>query len=161
MNCPTRVDPEALPNGWNQNPDTYATQTNSDTNATANRLRLRDHRIDPRAASQADGINPDQELGVPPKKEIAMGYSERDVDSAQDYDAGWDGNSRHNAKRPGQKVARQSRRAFNAVEETAKGAWRVLRKYAKFVGPGWMISVAYIDPGMCQILLFFDHRALC
>lgn len=160
MNCPTRVDPEALPNGWNQNPDTYATKTNSDTNATANRLRLRDHRIDPGATSQADGISPNQELGVPPKKGVTIGYSETDVDCVHEYDDDGDGYRANEAARLGSKLAREPRRAFSAIEDTAKGAWRVLRKYAKFVGPGWMISVAYIDPGTCQRKISFKNPAL-
>ena len=171
MNCPTRVDPEALPNGWNQNPDTYATQMNSDTNATANRLRLQDHRIDAPGTSQADGISPDEEVGVRKKARITIGYSEADVDQVHEHDVSVDEHIGSGAIRLGQKPAPNPRKPFSAIEETVRGIWRVLRKYVKFVGPGWMVSVAYIDPGMSRYEYYMhttrsqsdlcSHRQLC
>jgi metal iron transporter len=35
----------------------------------------------------------------------------------------------------------------NGLKAVALKVWGALAKYAKFVGPGIMISVAYIDPG--------------
>ncbi|KAH7309943.1 natural resistance-associated macrophage protein [Rhexocercosporidium sp. MPI-PUGE-AT-0058] len=37
-----------------------------------------------------------------------------------------------------------ARRTFSGI---LQNAWRVIRKFGKFIGPGYIIAVAYIDPG--------------
>lgn len=157
MNCPTRVDPEALPNGWNQNPDIYAAMRGSDTDSTANKLRQRSHRIDPQSHNVAEGKDPDEETGMGRQGRKNLEYSEVDVDRTVSSDnvgdtAGPDSGS---SSKPNSQTALSEggkRRHGGGLKAPATGVWRVLCKYAKFVGPGWMVSVAYIDPGqLCSL----------
>lgn len=160
MNCPTRVDPEALPNGWNQNPDIYATPRGSDTDSTANKLKQRSHRIDPQSHNVAEGKDPDEETGMGRDEHKSLGYSEVGVDRIVSSEG--DGDNGANASGLGSGSVPNSRSALSRgrrgrperkLKAPARGLWRVLCKYAKFVGPGWMVSVAYIDPGQSSLYL--------
>ena len=147
MNCPSRVDPEALPNGWNQNPDLFAAQLNSDTNATSNRVRQRHHKIDPTAQLETATIETTQAVEERDKETRSSDGGEgchgRVAETKEDNDSGV--MMVNESDRFG--ISQDQRR----LKEPPRGAlvktWHALRKYIRFVGPGWMVSVAYIDPG--------------
>lgn len=154
MNCPTRVDPEALPNGWNQNPDAFAAMRSSSINSTANKAKQRSHRIDPQSHMQAEGGDHDEERSAVPPKPDSMGYSEVAVDRVISSGDG----ALHDTQTKTDSSSRDS--PANNLESPSSGpravlarALGILRKFTKFVGPGWMVSVAYIDPGEMELLL--------
>lgn len=149
MNCPSRVDPEALPNGWNQNPDHFATQTASDTNATSNKATLRGHRID--TAAQLDAI--DTEIGeqvAERDKAVAVlgggGGGDGAANARGEKEGAVDDSCTVIGDGDGSSPSRSGRAASRALFLPSQ-IKKVLTKYIKFVGPGWMVSIAYIDPG--------------
>ena len=144
MNCPSRVDP-IIVDGYNQNPNDLNADatTRADLDHMANARLQRDHRID-----TADGASEIQPSEHQPAKE--------DNNNLKSEAVGGQGNIVLGDKGPG--VAASSLfssggRAGRAgdVHSTFRGlrqkAAKVLRKYAKFIGPGFMVAVAYIDPG--------------
>ncbi|KAH8695828.1 natural resistance-associated macrophage protein-domain-containing protein [Phaeosphaeriaceae sp. PMI808] len=147
MNCPSRVDPIHT-EGWNQNPDALNADatTRADLNHMANARLQRDHKIDP-----ADGSAAEIE---PSERHITKGDSKIEMKAL-----GGQGNIIvGEGKGPGAVTGSLS----GSPVENAGGAtsdWRmalrglsvraskILRKYATFIGPGFMVAVAYIDPG--------------
>lgn len=151
MNCPSRVDP-VVPDGYNQNPDALNADatTNSDMSHIANARLREDHRLDPSdgPASNMEQIETHiEEDGGSPVKRRA-----RDTTSKAQFAVG-----EENAN-ASQEVGEVERHAGNGNQRqtpqwaapfysAARRSLSVLRKYAKFVGPGFMVAVAYIDPG--------------
>jgi len=148
MNCPSRVDPEALPNGWNQNPDLFAAQLNSDTNATSNKVTQRHHRIDPSTQLETATIEITQAVEERDKAHLSTnGQGDDSSRLAKKVEDNGEDSMRNKGGYPDMIAQNQpvrksdSRGCFTQI-------WHALRKYIRFVGPGWMVSVAYIDPGM-------------
>lgn len=114
-----------MPDSWNQSPSDLDLHTNQDMNHLANLRHNRDHRI----ASELlpdEVITPDSRDTEAPqlfKKEADTTIGELPVAGGM------------NGPPAG------SRPAF--MQHT----WRVIKKFGKFIGPGFMIAVAYIDPG--------------
>jgi metal iron transporter len=151
MNCPVRTDP--LPDeGHNQNPPAFAAEltTNNCLNHRANDTRARNAaRIDLVDGSH-DSIDPtgeqlEEELGEEKDKiDVPIEEAEQEMAGKQDnmdievvpMGSGSLGDS--NSKKSWKDASLASVRKVRSV----------LVKYAKFVGPGILISVAYIDPGM-------------
>ncbi|ORY14639.1 natural resistance-associated macrophage protein-domain-containing protein [Clohesyomyces aquaticus] len=129
MNCPSRVDP-VHNEGWNQNPPDLNADatTRADFEHISNARRLQDHRIDPKDAAQIE-----VEQGGQEKTEgQADGKTEGGRGRGGVATAGGDGS-------PG--------RHAGTLSHWAVQMRRVLVKYSKFIGPGFMVAVAYIDPG--------------
>lgn len=142
MNCPAKTEP-IVGDGHNQNPDVLCPEltTRSDLGRIANARKQtgRDHRLsDPQMSSDPDIIP--QSLASQPDRVGAIDGA--GVVGVQEQEKGG------------------FRRVVNGLSERSRrrppsGWWRgaatkavgVLRKYLRFVGPGFMISVAYIDPG--------------
>ncbi|KAF2642562.1 natural resistance-associated macrophage protein [Massarina eburnea CBS 473.64] len=146
MNCPSRVDPP-VDDGYNQNPNALNADatTRADLDHMANARLQRRHRIDP-----ADG----------PASEIERGGPQNDDDKRIDVTAlGGEGTTvvavtgGKCPAGPGSGAGGTRGRLGGAkrLRAAGKGASRkvlkVMRKYAKFIGPGFMVAVAYIDPG--------------
>ncbi|KPI43819.1 Manganese transporter SMF1 [Cyphellophora attinorum] len=122
MNCPSRpdeIDAERHPD-WNQNPQDLNNDatTRADLNGIVNLRDSREHLSDP-TCTVKDEIDPPNrdQEPSPPAKGEAVTITARD------------------APPPARPV-----RLFRKVCD-------VLYKYATFVGPGFLIAVAYIDPG--------------
>lgn len=146
MNCPSRTDPE-LPDGHNQSPNALNADatTRADLGFVANTRARDDHRIDYHNADDNMGIDQrqvtEEDGGVGSK---AFGGLRRRSDAARKSEPG-----------TAQAAIRPS--AFFSVQQDIVhpkrrggilgGAIEVVRKYLKFVGPGFMVAVAYIDPG--------------
>jgi metal iron transporter len=131
MNCPSRTDP-ACPEGWNQNPNAMNADatTNADFDHMANAKLQRNHRID------ATGVTLD-----------AIEPSERDTYQRPDRTKAFDGRHDAVAGSPRGNHGRASGSWRPKTPAFVGGVTRVFLKYAKFIGPGFMVSVAYIDPG--------------
>lgn len=145
MNCPSRSDADT-PNGWNQNPNAFALDTNNGSNGIVNLRSLRDHRIPTQLPLGLDPpiSAPSQDARPLAKKSYSIGYSERSVD---EMDQGQDAAAAGAAAAAYPDVAGRRtpwlRRALNPV----MSAGRMVKKFGRFVGPGFMVAVAYIDPG--------------
>ena len=156
MNCPSRAD-HVDTDGWNQNPPALNADatTQADLNHMANARLQRDHRIDPVDPSWAN-VDPGQEHIVEEENTAPLDTgnvmssakgSERFVASTATVSAS---SSPRNGGNNGRKVLRDW---GNSLQGMARRIVEVLIKYGKFVGPGFMVAVAYIDPGEC---LFFN-----
>lgn len=146
MNCPSRTDPE-LPDGYNQNPNALNANatTRADLGFMANTRARDDHRID--RHNTDDDIIVDQQQAIGDDGGLnskAFDGLRRRSDAARKADPG----TTEAAIRP----SAISSVDANAAQPERRGgisgrAIEVVRKYLKFVGPGFMVAVAYIDPG--------------
>lgn len=132
MNCPSRNDDGGHPD-WNQSPPAFTadTTTREDLNGIANAREQREH-----------------SWGGDPPDETTTGTQPHS-----------DGRIEQEKIRPKEKSSTmpaqssQYRSSFSKTVTQRKIAhfWqeviRVLVRYAHFVGPGFLIAVAYIDPG--------------
>ena len=142
MNCPSRTD-ELTDEGWNQSPPALAADltTRSDLNGIANLRLQRDH-LQPDAVERHE--SPEKEI-LEHERHPAVG---RTTATLTDQVGG---PQECTDKRP-QFVTKGSNPDQDAnLPKFAAGFVRrsgqILLKFSKFVGPGFMVSVAYIDPG--------------
>ncbi|KAF3006443.1 hypothetical protein E8E13_002499 [Curvularia kusanoi] len=145
MNCPSRTEPE-IPDGYNQSPNDLNADstTRADLGYMMNTRARDDHRIAPHDADddiaihhrQADEADTDTQSGVHDGLRKRSDAVKKPVDSfaaaVRQSDMSSD---RQNVSYP-----KPSGGIFG-------GAIEIVRKYFKFVGPGFMVAVAYIDPG--------------
>lgn len=157
MNCPSRAD-YVDTDGWNQNPPALNADatTQADLNHMANARLRRDHRIDPVDPSWAN-IDPGQEHTVEGKDNTAplnTGNVKSSAKGSERFVAGTATPSTSLSPGNGGKNGRKVLRDWgNGLQGMARRTVQVLIKYGKFVGPGFMVAVAYIDPGE---YLFFN-----
>jgi metal iron transporter len=124
--------------GWNQSPPSLAadTTTRQDLNGIANSRSHRDGTRVPGAVENGGessiGQDPDQ---VPPPEPTGSSKELALVATHEEQARSHAGSSSNLS--PGEK-------GFVAAARRARG---VLTKFSKFIGPGFMVSVAYIDPG--------------
>ena len=143
MNCPSRTDEPPRDAGWNQNPSGLSPDltTRQDFNGIVNLRTRRNSKKedDPETRNEDEVIqyqaSPAND-GVPP----AVG------DGAKS-------DSRRHLSMSGSTAVSSStgprrRSGFpHGVPEILVNVRGILAKFSKFVGPGFIISVAYIDPG--------------
>ncbi|KAJ5089644.1 hypothetical protein N7532_008328 [Penicillium argentinense] len=138
MNCPSRTDDDLEHPGWNQNPPTLSpdTTTRSDFNGIAN---SRVHRK--RAGNDGSALG-DDTMSVDSRPQ-----SLNDPDPANEKTADGDVIAASGCPPPS-KTGRSPRRPFKeSLSELALHCGRSLAKFGRFIGPGFLIAVAYIDPG--------------
>lgn len=144
MNCPSRADP-LIPEGYNQSPNALNadTTTRADMNYKASARLRSDHCIDSAdgPAPVTDPYEQDTIEGEGKTRRLEALGDKGDVAVGEEKALG------SGAASP----AGGSRSGAGDWHSTGRGisqkALAVLRKYAKFVGPGFMVAVAYIDPG--------------
>ena len=145
MNCPSRTDEPPEDYGWNQSPPGCPADltTRQDLNGMVNLRAERDsdssdgfHRDE-----AEDEVNEGHAKGRPPcspRPVPRVGEEPSTCKGACIKDRGVAQSSfLTDAPR-----TKRSRGVYNL-----QSAWRVLVKFGTFIGPGFMISVAYIDPG--------------
>ncbi|KAI4160464.1 MAG: hypothetical protein LQ342_005697 [Letrouitia transgressa] len=144
MNCPSRTDEQLERTGWNQNPPSLAADltTREDLNGITNLRTRRNSNIAAHAISQSDGLENDPQPEITElddatsrKTDVHDGYCRRKLSSTKN---GLSYYTAISAK------CLQSKRHIPAVLEAGG---RALKRYSKFIGPGFMVAVAYIDPG--------------
>ncbi|KAL9123946.1 MAG: hypothetical protein Q9217_006678 [Psora testacea] len=144
MNCPSRTDEPPKHDGLNQSPSGLSADltTRQDLNGIVNTRTNQDFSTIPNE----------------PKAEVTAGTSNDSAHPPNDRAftslIKGCGNARplttsavpsHDHPGDGRRTCTScNRRAF---VDTARKASKILIKYGKFVGPGFMIAVAYIDPG--------------
>lgn len=155
MNCPSRTDYDFDAAGWNQSPPALAadTTTRSDLNGIANSRQLRDHRIDLRESCHDESILSARPYDMDKSKVVGPGSGKTETGTQEQQTSASRGDLGVAAATRGhtQDGLSPPVAAGNHLWKTARTIGRVLQKYSKFVGPGFMISVAYIDPGTLTI----------
>ena len=152
MNCPSRTD-AIIEDGMNQSPNAFAPDitTRSDFGQIANARLQRDHRVGVGGdATDAETVAL-QQLAKGPDKNgtsvfAAAGEGGGDGGGLGRASDGAMSSERNNS---GDSMASPNSQSSRSppIKHLFHRARGVLVKYGKFVGPGFMISVAYIDPG--------------
>lgn len=148
MNCPSRTDEPLESDGWNQNPPTLAADltTRQDLNGISNLRTQRSSGISLRGKEVDNPGDGGLSHRLPPENPRASpqpnieGKSFEVVATSQ----------------PSQSLDMSSSSTLepsppppprNTLLSRLQHVGKVLAKYIKFIGPGFMVSVAYIDPG--------------
>ena len=144
MNCPSRTDGTLEDDGWNQNPPALAGDltTREDLNGIANRrlermptdIEDRDLsvRLDTGHQDQPERIRGNSTKSPSTPNHAVPDRSKISLKHPSEVD-GFSYNHGHGCTRGlGMKLRRLT---------------QIIIKFTKFVGPGFMVSVAYIDPG--------------
>ncbi|OCL07555.1 divalent metal ion transporter [Glonium stellatum] len=151
MNCPSRVD-HVDTDGWNQNPPALNADatTRADLNHMANARLQRDHRIDPADPSRAD-LEPIQEHTAEKNENTAQLSTKNATSDAKGSDGFGTSTTAIFPPSAFSNGVNNGRKLFKSwghgLQGMARRVVQVLIKYGKFVGPGFMVAVAYIDPG--------------
>ncbi|KAH7065425.1 transporter protein smf2 [Macrophomina phaseolina] len=138
MNCPSRADPE-IPPGWNQNPPALAADatTCNDLNHIANERQKRKSSSRGTDGGALERLEQPPDIDRPTTQRRGPAPSSGALEPA--FNRGYTGHGRGGSGQP-------PHRASKLPECFAK-IKHVLAEYAKFIGPGFMVAVAYIDPG--------------
>ena len=142
MNCPSRTE-EAMDEGWNQSPSALAADltTRSDLNGIANLRLQRDH-LESDAVEQT--LAPTKKLPERSEDRLAIRTPAALGDGAGAFE-------KPTVKQL-QLVAERTQHCRNETPPDSCSSFiqrsgQILLKFSKFIGPGFMVSVAYIDPG--------------
>lgn len=138
MNCPSRTDDTLEHPGWNQNPPSFSpdTTTRNDFNGIANSRVHREHAGNTGSAAGNDTMS------IDPRPQC---LEDRDPtnEKAQDGEVF----AAASGCQPS-RISGSPRRPFDFFfTKPALHCARKVAKFARFVGPGFLIAVAYIDPG--------------
>ncbi|KAM0806250.1 transporter protein smf2 [Usnea florida] len=154
MNCPSRTDEPAADQGWNQNPPELAADvtTRQDLNGIANLRTGQDSVKEAKETcgdSQLDGAD-DYRPKADPEDKSSIRLRKGASTSSQNLSpfpelppANTHGGTQPSDACPPFANLSSKRRSSQFVLRL----WSIIAKYCKFIGPGFMISVAYIDPG--------------
>lgn len=137
MNRPSRTDEPGERDGWNQSPPHLSADltTREDLNGTAN---LRTHRD---ADASIDGP-PQIDGWIEPDSPTRMRRLGRSTEGSESSSHTIPSSSYHTAN------SQQTRRNTKSqMSHVARRSGKTLLKFGKFIGPGFMVAVAYIDPG--------------
>jgi len=152
MNCPSRTD-AIIEDGMNQSPNAFAPDitTRSDFGQIANARLQRDHRVGVGGDATDTEAVALQQLTKGPDKNGTSVIAEAGEGGGDGGGLGRTGDgamsSEHNNSGSTASPNSQSSRIPPPVKHFFHRLGSVFVKYGKFVGPGFMISVAYIDPG--------------
>ena len=142
MNCPSRTDELPEHPDWNQNPPYLAADqtTRQDLNGIAN-LRTQ------RWASLSNDSDPHQ---LESFSDIIAGGPPSSPPEANAKPVRDDNNSKSSKEKSpshGTDISSQKPTFLGRLTGTVKRLALVIVKFAKFIGPGFLVAVAYIDPG--------------
>ena len=139
MNCPSRTDDTLEHPDWNQNPSALSadTTTRNDFNGIANAKLHRRH---------APGMMGDQEDEIGARQSTTHCV---EADEKGSEKTPGEMISASSGVEPPQRRPRSSRRSCNEslISSFVRYLARSIAKFGRFVGPGFLIAVAYIDPG--------------
>lgn len=138
MNCPSRTDDTLDHPDWNQNPPPLNADltTRNDFNGIANSKVHRSH-------VGMGGVAGEGSLSVEPPHQSE---DERDVEHVKK--TGEVVSAISGCEAQPERSSRTPRQPFrNLIPSSLTSPAQALAKFARFVGPGFLIAVAYIDPG--------------
>ncbi|KAJ5595267.1 uncharacterized protein N7459_001475 [Penicillium hispanicum] len=139
MNCPSRTDDTIGHPGWNQNPPPFSpdTTTRNDFNGIAN------SRVHRKQAANAGSTVGDDTMSINPRP-----HSRQDSDPGLEKVPDGEVIAAVSGGSPPSRTSGLPRRPFKTfLTESAVRCARSLAKFGRFIGPGFLIAVAYIDPG--------------
>ena len=142
MNCPSRTDEPPIDAGWNQNPPSLAADltTREDLNGTVNSrsrrslksIRLEEHGQVPILLERLEDVEQNTQKSRPPSLQSNLPRSGTSTS-----------NTSHHVDARGTFISRVQ----NHISDNVQRVCQMIFKFGKFVGPGFMVAVAYIDPG--------------
>lgn len=138
MNCPSRTDDTLEHPGWNQNPSSLSpdTTTRNDFNGIANSRVHRKH------AGNTGSAAGDDTMSIDPRPQCLEDRNPTN-EKAPDGEV----IAAASGCQPS-RISGSPRRPFDSFfTEPVLHCARSVVKFARFVGPGFLIAVAYIDPG--------------
>lgn len=141
MNCPSRTDNTLGNPGWNQNPAPYSpdTTTRNDFNGIAN------SRVHRKNATGSGGAVGEDTLSIDPRPHSRQD-SDPGIEKVPDGDVTAAASEcKHEA--PSRPSDSPRRPVKEYISSSALHCARSLAKFGRFIGPGFLIAVAYIDPG--------------
>lgn len=149
MNCPSRTDEPLESDGWNQSPPALAADltTRQNLNGISNLRTLRGSGI---SLSEEEVNNPGEEgssYRLPPENPRAAPQPNIEGKSFEAVATSQLPQSLDISSSPEYGPSPPTPPPWNSCFSRLQQVRRVLAKYFKFIGPGFMISVAYIDPG--------------
>ncbi|KAF7955133.1 uncharacterized protein EAE97_000392 [Botrytis byssoidea] len=160
MNCPSRTDEPLEGDGYNQNPNALANDltTREDLNGRANGRALRRSLEDEGVESIHDLVEDTGDGKATGSAKGVGGGAGGDRGGGDGGRGGGDGKSGHvvepsvetldiRDQSRGRRGAGYGRSCLHISKEQLVKMKQVMVKFAKFVGPGFMVAVAYIDPG--------------
>lgn len=138
MNCPSRTDDTLENPSWNQSPPPFSpdTTTRNDFNGLANSRVHRRHANSANAAGDdplSIDVRPNSQQDRDPGKEKVPSGEVIAADSGGDTPPRSSGSPRHPF--------------YTSLTSYSLRCARTLAKFSRFIGPGFLIAVAYIDPG--------------
>lgn len=138
MNCPSRNDDTLEHPGWNQSPPPFSpdTTTRNDFNGIANSRVHRKH-----AGNTGSAVG-DDTMSIDPRPQSLENRdpAKEKAPDGEVFPAASGGKPSRTSGSP--------RRPFKSfLTSSAVHCARRLAKFAGFIGPGFLIAVAYIDPG--------------
>ncbi|KAJ6163209.1 hypothetical protein N7497_003188 [Penicillium chrysogenum] len=138
MNCPSRTDDTLENPSWNQSPPPFSpdTTTRNDFNGLANSRVHRRHANSANAAGDdplSIDVRPNSQQDRDPGKEKVPSGEVIAADSGGDTPPRSSGSPRHPF--------------YTSLTSYSLHCARTLAKFSRFIGPGFLIAVAYIDPG--------------
>lgn len=144
MNCPSRTDEPLESDGWNQNPSRLAADltTRQDMNGMVNLRSLLSS--DSCISNDQSDNTPDGISNRPSSKHKHENYLDdgKGKPMSEVHEIPVVSGSPSNSNRLGSIRSGKSKILGHVYR-----AGRVMAKFSRFVGPGFMVSVAYIDPG--------------
>lgn len=141
MNCPSRTDNTLENPGWNQNPAPYSpdTTTRNDFNGIAN------SRVHRKNAAGSGGAMGEDTLSIDPRPH-SRHDSDPGIEKVPDGEVTAAASEcKHEA--PSRPSDSPRRPVKEYISSSALHCARSLAKFGRFIGPGFLIAVAYIDPG--------------
>lgn len=138
MNCPSRTDDTLEHPGWNQNPPPFSPEstTRQDFNGIAN------SRVHRKLAANTGSATGDDTMSIDPRPQCLEDQDPIKVEAL-------DGEvfAIPSGDQPS-RTSESPRRPFQSyVKSSTLHCARSIAKFAHFVGPGFLVAVAYIDPG--------------
>ena len=147
MNCPSRTDETVDHPDWNQNPGPLAGDltTREDLNGISNLRSQRSHVL-PGGQSLDAETEDDPGIKNPPPSQVPKNDAKR----GQNKLSNGPDSSGLPVQKPHSSLPKRFRRCIPHAQSLGYffgGILKVFSKYTTFVGPGFMVAVAYIDPG--------------
>lgn len=148
MNCPSRTDEPPRDAGWNQNPPGLSADltTRQDLNGMVN---LRTNQDSSKEAddsrAESDGCKDDVEPAQDARASSLVNHNR--MENPKSSRGSW---TTTPAKATPSHLHAPWKRLLKVHGPTgnlARRVWHTVAKFGKFIGPGFIIAVAYIDPG--------------
>jgi len=146
MNCPSRNDEPPHDHGWNQSPPIFSADltTRQDLNGMVNLRATRTSNFSDLASKDdaADAVDDRHTEDPPPRLPLPSGSNGKTAPTPSERART---PSRHST--PSMPSPNPTQLTHSKSLLTVQHVGRTIAKFGTFIGPGFLIAVAYIDPG--------------